>query len=94
MDTPGRVVSKVDVVQWADEEGSEVLNPALARNQDLGQTYGDPEADGTTQFGGNVSVTWDELEQLPADPEVLSALLRDPPRRRRAASARSHQARP
>ncbi|GAA4690033.1 hypothetical protein APR04_002734 [Promicromonospora umidemergens] len=59
----------------AELDGSEVLDPALIRNQDLGQNYTDPEADGTTTFGDNVSVTWDELEELPSDPEALSALL-------------------
>lgn len=59
----------------AELDGTEVLDPALIRNEDLGQNDTDPETDGTTRFGNNVSVTWDELEQLPADPETLSALL-------------------
>lgn len=59
----------------AELDDSEVFDPALIRNEDLGQNYTDPEADGTTTFGGNVSVTWDELEELPSDPEALSALL-------------------
>jgi hypothetical protein len=59
----------------AEVDGSKVLDPTLIRNVDLGQSHTDPEADVTTRFGGSVMVTWDELEQLPADPEALSALL-------------------
>lgn len=56
-------------------DGTEVFDPALIRNQDLGRNDADPEADGTTRFGDNVSVTWDELELLPADPEALRTVL-------------------
>lgn len=59
----------------AESEGSAVLDPALVRYQDLGQHADVPGGSSTTLFGGNVAVTWDELDELPAGPEELSALL-------------------
>lgn len=59
----------------AEVDGSGILDPTLIRNEDLGQIYTDPGTDVTMTFGDGVSVTWDELERLPADPEALSALL-------------------